>query len=538
MTKDQGDFAVEQTGKSSTAFQGKELRPAGKIQGLEGKAPGFQGKDAAFALVFWGVGFAYVNWLDFGQAGAGTTWFTGLFLLVVGAYLRLSGRKAVTRASWGYLALVILSALPFILLDQAVLNGFLFLYLSVMAVYWVAVSTGRRIFNGLEGGTGWDLWNQLVAVPFTHFFSGFASMGAAAKKRRSGVLVHVLMGLLLCIPVLAVVLALLSGADPAFSYLMGRAGQFFSMEGWYNLEEFLLGIPVACYLFGLVWGNIDQNGNRLTKETIQKRRERFQMVPLITVKTALSVLCLVYAVFLLSQTGYLFSAFRAALPEAMTYSEYARQGFFQLCMIAGINLISLAGAALFAKEGGRKLRGLTIGLSGLTLLLILTATSKMVMYIHYYGLTQLRVYTTWFMAVLFFCFCMVIACQIVRFNGAKVVFLAGSISFLLLCYINVDGGIAAYNIDRYEAGTLKSLNAYDYDGMSGAVPQLASLYHRIPDNDPKQAYLKQSIYEVIVGTVPAEGRWYDGNPRHYSRQAAKAQQIADQMAKDRVPSSS
>jgi len=135
------------------------------------------------------------------------------------------------------------------------------------------------------------------------------------------------------------------------------------------------------------------------------------------------------------------------------------------------------------------------------LMLIITAISKMVMCINYYGLTQLRVYTTWFMIVLFFMFAVIAVRRFKKFNAARVMLLGFVVFFLILSYGNVDGRIAAYNIDRYRNGTLETLDVQALSGLSdAAVPYIYALYQDTPDQslkaDLKAAINKTNKYEA------------------------------------------
>ena len=73
------------------------------------------------------------------------------------------------------------------------------------------------------------------------------------------------------------------------------------------------------------------------------------------------------------------------------------------------------------------------------------------MYIDYYGLTRLRVYTSWFMILLFVLFVIILLRQFRSFNGTRIAAIGCICLFMLLCYGNVDGMIAKYNIDRYQS---------------------------------------------------------------------------------------
>ncbi len=74
-----------------------------------------------------------------------------------------------------------------------------------------------------------------------------------------------------------------------------------------------------------------------------------RFAPRSTVLTALFVLCAVYLLFISMQAKYLFGAFWGALPEGFSYSEYARQGFFELCRVAAINIVILLAANVMSR---------------------------------------------------------------------------------------------------------------------------------------------------------------------------------------------
>ena len=232
----------------------------------------------------------------------------------------------------------------------------------------------------------------------------------------------------------------------------------------------------------------------MTTESVDEYVKVFRFAPAVTVYSALTALNLIYLIFFLAQTSYLFSAFRDSLPQAMTYAEYARRGFFELCAVSGINLAVIAAAHLVMKrEKIKALRGETAVLCIFTIALIATAMSKMVMYISYYGLTRLRVYTSWFMIVLLLLFIIVLLRQFKSFNGTRIAAAGCICLFLALCYGNVDGMIAKYNIDRYQAGTLKSLDIEALAELSDArTPYLYELYKETDDPG-----LKNKLREAI-----------------------------------------
>ena len=92
----------------------------------------------------------------------------------------------------------------------------------------------------------------------------------------------------------------------------------------------------------------------------------------------------------------LFSAFAGRLHGTEVYSQFAREGFFELCRVAAINGVVLVLANVLGKDGpcgSRAVRVWNAVLSGLTLLLLASAVSKMALYVSVYGLTAKRVLT-------------------------------------------------------------------------------------------------------------------------------------------------
>ncbi|UWG96555.1 DUF4173 domain-containing protein [Dehalobacter sp. DCM] len=441
----------------------------------------FLRKDFVFALIMLISGFLYCNLIHLDSLGAGVTIFAAIFCLSVFFYLRAGGIQQ-TRRSILCLIIVVLSSLVFLLFDNMLIKGLNFLFLTFTVIYWISLSTGRTLENKLSAYILGDFFNQVIIIPFSNFaccFSALKSMTTGNKKGKS--LLAVVVGILVMIPVLAAVIALLSKADAAFAEVIANLNFNISME---IIIQIILGIPVACYLFGLIYGDLfGRNTETVTVASVDKLSASARFVPEVTGYTALTLLNLVYIAFFLSQLAYLFSAFNNHLPELMTYAEYARRGFFELCAVAAINLIVLTAVYLLIKRGReRVLKIETVVLCLFTLLLIVTAISKMVMYINCFGMTPLRIYTTWFMLVLFLIFAVITLRQFKKFNAARTMLAGFVILFLALSYGNVDGRIAAYNIDRYQSGALKSLDVQALAGLSAAAkPYLYSLYTETTD---------------------------------------------------------
>ncbi len=485
----------------------------------------FSALDIVFAYGMLVCGFLYWNLISVISLGFGVTLFTVILCLAAAVYFRLSMCKQ-SKVSLAFLGIIALSALNFSLLDGILIKGLNFIFLSLCFVYWVCLSTGSRLENKISIYMISDMFHELFVIPFYNFTCCFCGARQVFVKNKKGKgVLNGILGILFFLPVLIVVITLLTDADAAFEGLMDRIQLSFSENMLEYVSQIVLGLPVACYLFGLIYGNrYQRNTGFMTLESVNKNVKAFRFAPDVTVYSALTALNLVYVIFFLIQTTYFFSAFGDSLPQAMTYAEYARRGFFELCAVSGINLAVIVMAHLIVKREKIKiLQWETAVLCVFTIALIATAMSKMGMYISYYGLTRLRIYTSWFMVVLLLMFVIILLRQFKVFQGTRIAVIGFICLFLALCYGNVDGMIAKYNIDQYQAGALQSLDVIAMSELSdGAVPYLYDLYQETTDpvmrDDLRVAITERFGWENGRAT-------YQESFRDFNLQTYKADQI-------------
>jgi hypothetical protein len=109
-------------------------------------------------------------------------------------------------------------------------------------------------------------------------------------------------------------------------------------------------------------------------------------------------------------------------------------------------------------------------LSFITVVIIASAVSKMVMYMQVYGLTQLRVYTSWFMILTAVIFVMAIVKIISRkFNAVKIICVFFTAWFLVLNYAGVDALITKYNIARSAGDNSAALDVNMFGSLSDSM---------------------------------------------------------------------
>ncbi|MDR3365319.1 MAG: DUF4173 domain-containing protein [Clostridiales Family XIII bacterium] len=475
----------------------------------------FAAGDVPFACFCLALGFLCWEW----QLGAVFSNFLILMIALIGTavYLRARGLRQ-TRRSACALAVCILGALPFLLYDATPLGPLLLLFDLFACLYWVCVTAGASVEARLSGFVLTDWANQVFAVPLSNFLGFFAGIKSASKntKRGKSVLIGAA-GLCVAIPIIIGVTSLLIRADSGFERFADDFSKWASLDdiGVYLLE-LLGGIPIACYIFGAVYGNSHGRYTALlTKESAEQGLARAHRIPRPAILAPLAALCAIYILFMAVMGVYLFSAFAGELPDGFTYAEYARKGFFELCGVAAINLFILAFAYSFAKrEAGEYPKGLRL-LTGLlcvtTELLVATALSKMLLYIGAYDLSRLRVYVLWFLVLLFACFAILIVWHIRPFDAGRPITVAAVCLFLALVLANTDGLIAKYNVWQYENGHTKSIDFSMLSGLSdAALPYLDDL----ANNTRSEHILNSAAHEYIRKSV---GEGLETRPRYYQR---------------------
>ncbi len=466
--------------------------------------------EAVFAWLCMGLGFFFWRGAMFTGALGGTIFLwvafasTAIFLKCRGAAFRTLPIVAMVSA-------LVLSLAMFLSSNGLLQLGAL-VYGAAAWCYFVSHTAGgsERIAPGRWGA---DLCRAMM-LPFASMEEGqlFRGMFSHINRKRSGTLLKVLGGIGIAIIPTAMVVALLS-YDSAFTELLRKMLNVDWKRFFDNMICVIMGIPVGMYLFGLYLSATERRmPDLLSEEACGKLSSKAKIVPMLTAVTAVVPLLAVYVLFFASQWKYYISGFTGVLPEGFSYAGYAREGFFQLCMVSVINLSTMLLVLLLMKRNkgaGILLKVLTTLFAVFTLVLITTAMAKLVMYISYYGLTPRRVYAAWFMVVLGLVFIVLAVSRFVPKVSAS----ALSLAVVLVCFgglalCNADHWIAKYNVDRYLNGTLKSVDVASMCDQLGdaAVPELVRLAEVLDERNGtditkvtyKEAIQKNDLYHGLA----------------------------------------
>ena len=414
----------------------KEERP------LLEKLPGDRW-DHVFAGLYVILGILMWNCLCMENFARGLSMFSILYIITVLAYAGLK-KFPITGEKIFWTLILLGISLPYGFYSVFDFGQTLMIFL--VAAYWTLVITEGLLWKGQT--SSWillDSWNGLIALPVLNFlcqirliFQSFSEKREEKKDWRM-----VLLGIVISIPALLIIVPILSQADTGFRSLVAAILDLLGADFRILIWRGIVGILLGAFMFGTLYGGVYKRHVK-EEECIRFHEESgrvFRFVPDIAVLTFGIIVSAVYVLFIGLQARYLFSAFFGILPEAYTYAQYARQGFFELCVIALLNASFLTAMNGCAKTPRRKNRGLLLEngiLGALTLLLLATAASKLGMYIVAYGFTVKRCISSVFLIWLFLVFILVLIYQKKDIPLIRWAVFAGAVFFTLLCVLPVE----------------------------------------------------------------------------------------------------
>jgi hypothetical protein len=444
-----------------------------------------------------------------------------LVLTVALVYLTTHQVRLRRPAVLGFCYLVC-AALPFACFDHVPALLPLILVEIIGLPLWVNLATRQTTAWPLDGSLAVAVFSQSITVPGSHAGAWFASWRPLLGRGRAAPgIMAAIVGVVIAIPVIAVVTALLAQADAAFADWLDRLINWRAAEP--NLIRtvwlVLLALATAIYAGASLYANTHQSPRGLVPQATWERfRAGCRHLSPTALASPLALLCVLYLVFFASLGRYLTSAFGGRLPADLTYAEYARRGFFELVAVAVINLAGLAFVRTFARRPHQVyppiLRWLGGLLTGLTVLLVVTAASKMILYIDAYGLTRLRLYVLVGQAFLLIVGLALVAWQIRPFAVSRLIVGLALVVVVALPWANSDGIIARWNVDHWLSGAVSQIDLdYLADLSDAAVPALIRLRDQAPSPQVSQsaaAALRAHGVGLDGDAAPA-GRWTGWN---------------------------
>jgi hypothetical protein len=267
-----------------------------------------------------------------------------------------------------------------------------------------------------------------------------------------------LRGVLIAVPILAVLASLLSQADPIFN---DRIQNFFS---WFRVENLgdtifrLVYILVIAYVLLSVY-YFAYVKSKTFKHDAQKKPIIPPFLGSIEANIVLVGVNLLFLLFVILQFSYLFSGGKNISAEGYTYADYARRGFFELIVVAVISVVLFYILSMLTKRAGKKQSRLfsAFGLTLVALVAIILASAytRLTLYEVAYGFTRLRtlahVMMVWIGLLLLGIAALEITKNLERLALLLICFILGF--GLTINILNIDRFIVEQNVTRAIDGT-------------------------------------------------------------------------------------
>jgi len=426
------------------------------------------------------------------------------FLLIITAlaFLREYGR--LKNRAWMWSVPILILSLTFSLYSNQVLKIINFLiipYLLIMMVSLVS-DTNRAEWSDVRFIAD---FLKRVFVPFRYIhmpFTTFFRLQDKTGDRNKRILPRIAVGVLISIPVLALIIWLLSSADIVFKNL------FIDIPVSKIIKHFFLILAVTVYSICFFWSLLKAFYE--TKSPVCEKINWKRFLDPVVIMTVISLLNIVFCVFSIIQFRYLFGGQSFLLPSEYTFAEYARRGFFELVAVSVINFLIILLAVTFIKRDNKKLliagRVLLSILVGFTFIMLASAFYRMLLYEQAYGFTYLRIFVQAFMVLLSFLFVInMIFIWYEKLPIIKAYFITSLAVYIALNFANVDVIIAGNNISRYQRTgqiDMEYLKGLSYD----AVPEMAGL---LEDSDLRKEVL--DYFNTVESELENQGHWQSIN---------------------------
>jgi len=246
----------------------------------------------------------------------------------------------------------------------------------------------------------------------------------------------------------------------------------------------------------------------------------------------LLVLDAVFGLFVVLQAAYLFGGLDTLALSGMTYSEYARRGFFELVIVAVLSGAVVLALDATVVERSRTFRVAAAGLAVLTGVVLLSATVRLGLYQQAYGWTELRFFTLAGISWLGVGVVATVAGVLVERAGwvPRVMVGAGLAIALVVNAIGPQAFVASQNLARAMDPSLVPADGESgldvrYLGSLGddVVPLLVEAVPRLPEAEATrvEGVLRRRALDIVTaGGPPGLPSWNLGHER--AREALRA----------------
>lgn len=278
---------------------------------------------------------------------------------------------------------------------------------------------------------------EYLPKPYSHGMSYFGGN----KNGKNRTIAAVAIGCITAVGMLCIILPLLLRSDKVFSRLFGELLKHINFVTIIGVSvTFIVGFTLCYAFFGAL---CKYNFPRYTGQVMKT----YNPVVGITFTSIISVIYLLYCVI---QIMYLFLGIQRGLPVNVTYSQYARGGFWELLFVGIINFVMVL-LCMYLFSENIVLKAVLTVISGCTFIMIISTAYRMMMYIGAYHLTFLRILVMWFLVVLALIMGGVIVSMYKKkFPLFHYIMAVVGVLYIVLSFSRPDAIVARYNIAHAE----------------------------------------------------------------------------------------
>lgn len=447
-------------------------------------------------------------------------WFG--MLLVCGFVVALLEKVRPARVSWLLAGLILAAAAVPAVRAEPFTIGMSFLLALVLVLLLVATFRSGfwpffRIWDYVV--SFFEVAINAIARPLTRSVPPAAVEGQEAPptKAKTGLgkkIGPVLLGLALALPVILILTALLTSADPIFAQ---RVEAFIGVFKFENLPELLARLVFILALTFLFTGAL-LHALAPKKAAVQPDPNKAAFKPFLgftETSIILGAVVLLFTLFVVIQFQYLFGGQTNITAAGFTYAEYARRGFNELVGVAVLSLgLYVVLDSVARRDTPAKTRWFQGGaalLLALVLVILASGLQRLMLYQQAYGLTRLRLQTLIFIPWLGVLLLAALVLALANRSGRLGIVLMVVVTGFCLTFpiVNMDAAIVRYNVQRAAAGAELD-STYLLRLSSDAVPAMIKAYQSTGLPEGVHEQLATALACKTYETTTAEIRPWQG----------------------------
>lgn len=301
-----------------------------------------------------------------------------------------------------------------------------------------------------------------IRYPFQHAAKNV--VGKSTDKKKNAV--YIFIGVGIAFLLLIIIFPLLIHSDRIFEMYFGSFIKNIHLGDLFWMFIMAVIMSILCYAF---FGALCEYN--LKKNTEQRKNG---CNPIIGI-TFTSILAFIYLLYSGIQIIFLFIRMERGLPGNITYSAYARSGFWELLIISIINFVLVLICAYLFEEN-RVLKILLTVISFCTFVMIFSSAYRMCMYVKIFHLTFLRILVLWFLFLL----ALIMGGTVLniykkKFPLFRYIMLVTACCYILFSLSKPDYWIAKYNVAHMDKIEWQDLNYFLYGLSEDASSVIAEI---------------------------------------------------------------